>query len=211
MRKLGIIHLLLISQIFLISCSRKITFEYYSKDKGVLYLNNIPNEFYIKSENPGKLKVEITQASIERKNDTTFVIKTDNERFSQMTISDDKGSRKVYFKKSYVPKPELRFQGRDYYTTKVMKISEARSIGQFSSTIQNFSYDLAFLDSTLEIIRIDSSNKVTTEKVSKDKDRRFSLLRRAEVGDTYIFHNIKIEVSKGEIIDGQDLVITIVE
>ena len=196
----------------LISCSRKVTFEYYSNVRNVLYLNKIQNEFYIKSENPRKLKVEVTEASIERKNDTTYIIETNSERSSEMTISDGKNIKKIYFRKSYVPKPELRFRVRDYYKTKVMQISEARKIDQFSSTIQNFSYDLSFLEgSTLEIIRIDSSNNVTTEKVVQDKARRFSILRRAEVGDVYIFHNIKIEVSKGEIVDGQDLVIKIID
>lgn len=203
--------LLSVLQICLISCSRKVTFEYYSKDKNVLYLNNIRNEFYIKSENPSKLRVEITEASIERKDDTTFVIKTNSLHRSEMIISNGKSLKKIYFQKSYISKPELRFRGMDYYSTKVMQISEARKINQFSSTIRSFSYDLGFLNSTLDIIRIDSSNNVTIEKVGLDKERRISLLRNAEVGDVYIFYNIKIEVAKGEIVDGQDLVIKIID
>jgi hypothetical protein len=203
---------LLVLQICLISCSRKVTFEYYSKVRNVLYLNNIENEFYIKSENPSKLKVEITEASIERKDDTTFVIKTQSTHYSVMTISDGKNVKKINFIKLNIPNPELRFRAESYYESKYMKMSDARKINQFSSTIQNFSYDLSFLEgSTLEIIRIDSAKNVTTEKVDKDRNRRFSILQRANVGDTYIFHDIKIEVAKNEFVNGQDLVIKIIE
>jgi hypothetical protein len=203
--------LLLVLQICLVSCSRRVTFEYYSKARNVLYLNNIQNEFFIKSEHPSKLKVEITEASIERKDDTTFVIKTDSKHISEMTISDGKNLKKILFIKSYIPNPELTFRVMNYYESKSMKVSEAQNINQFSSAIKNFSYDLSFLNSSLDIIRIDSSQNVTTERVDNSDNRKFSILKRAQVGDTYIFHNIKIEVSKNEIVDGKDLVIKIVE
>jgi hypothetical protein len=201
--------LLLVVQTCLLSCSRKVTFDYYSKVRNVLYLNNIENKFYIHAENPRKLKVEITEASIERKDDTTFVIKTNSRHMSEMIISDGKNLKRIDFIKSNVPSPELTFRAVSYNKSKSMRVGEARSISQFSSVIQNFSYDLAFLSSTLEIIRIDSSKNVTTEKV--DKSRRIHILEKANVGDTYIFHNIKIEVAQDEIVDGRDLVIKIIE
>ena len=201
--------LIILLNLIIISCSKKIPFEYYSKVKNTLYLNNIQNEFYIKSKNKN-IKVEITNATIERKDDTTYVIKTNIPQMSEMKISDsNKNFRKIYFYKLNVPCPELTFNGYKYYNSKVIKRSEARKISSFSSNIENFSYDLAFLNSEFEVMRIDSAQKVTYEKVIWGKG--FYIFKKAEIGDIYIFYNIKIEVAKDEVVNGKELVLKIIE
>lgn len=196
----------------LTSCStRKVTFEYYSRVRNVLYLNNLENEFYIKAEHPEKLKVDITEASIDRENDTTYIIRTNSKSRSQMTISDGKNVKKIWFIKSPVTSPEITLAGINYYESKEIPIKETRKIRSFSSAIKNFSYDLTFLSSELEIIRIDTLNNVRTEKVEVSDNRRFSIFNDAKVGDTFIFHNIKIEVTKGEFVEGKNLVVKIIE
>lgn len=172
-------------------------------------MNNIENEFYLKSNSKATINIEITNASIRKENDTTYIIKTDNPKRSELIITQKGRTKKIYFIKANIPDAELTFRLYNYYKKGEISLEEFKKISSFSASIQNFYYDILFDIEPVEVLHLDKNNITKNHRIFDSKN--FRPFYNTEIGDIYIFYNIKLGNDKNGKINGKPLFLKITE
>ncbi|MFP9100425.1 hypothetical protein ACLI09_15345 [Flavobacterium sp. RHBU_24] len=192
---------------FLYSCKSTSYISYDLKTK-ILY-RGINNEIGIKNIDCHKINISAIDATFKIKDDSTLIVNTESSGRALLILKYKNVSDTLDFHVLEFPNPILTFRATVFNSSKPMPVDFARKTYSVSSTLPNFMYDCSFDIDNFDLNVIKKDGKTRYYKIY-GRDLK-GIFNNAEVGDTYIFSNIKMHLIDGGDIMGTDTVIKIVE
>lgn len=175
------------------------TFNYYSgtynfKGSRSLYVGAQQYLSFIPKDKEAKIEVDIHNGTLIRSETNNYVYKvfTKNYKPTYIVIKNGSNVDTLNFFKKKIPPPYLAFGNKSIDTLSVKSIKQFFG---FYAILEDFDYNCSFEVISMDILKIDQDNKA---EAFINLGNRSSLLRRlmlnAEIGETYIFNNVKLKV-----------------